>query len=245
MRIAVLADIHGNLDALEAVLDDLSRTSVDRTLLLGDMLSGPLDAGGTAKLLRGRGDPGISGNHERYLLNFDPARTGASDAAAHAQLDAGDLAWLATFPPTLRLADDQILACHGTPDRDDVYFLETVTAAGMVPSDDARIEELANGNDVPVILCGHTHLPRLVRRSGGGLVINPGSVGLQAYEDDAVFPHKAQTGSPHARYAILERSRAGWSAQFHAIAYDWDKASRLAAERGRPDWARALATGRI
>jgi putative phosphoesterase len=245
MRIAVLADIHGNLDALQAVLEDLSRIAVDSTMLLGDLLSGPLDAAGTANLLRRLAYPSVRGNHERYLLDFDPEKAGPSDAVAHAQIDAGDLTWLATFPQTMQLADGEILACHGTPQHDDVYFLEQVIPAGMVPSDAARIERLAAGNDVPVILCGHTHLPRLYRREAGGLVINPGSVGLQAYEDDAVFPHKAESGSPHARYAIVEKGSTGWSVEFRAIAYDWDRAARLAAGRDRPDWARALATGRM
>jgi hypothetical protein len=75
--------------------------------------------------------------------------------------------------------------------------------------------------------------------------VNPGSVGLQAYEDDHVHPHRAQTGSPHARYAILERRESGWRVEFIAVPYAWDQESERAARNGRADWATALRTGRV
>ena len=62
----------------------------------------------------------------------------------------------------------------------------------------------------PLILCGHTHLPRVVALSSGQLVVNPGSVGLPAYADDAPVAHAMQTFSPHASYAILESGPSGW-----------------------------------
>ncbi|EOW6434492.1 metallophosphoesterase family protein [Cronobacter turicensis] len=54
-----------------------------------------------------------------------------------------------------------------------------------------------------LILCGHTHIPRSVEISSTCLIVNPGSVGLQAYDDEHPFFHKMEAGSPHARYAIL------------------------------------------
>jgi hypothetical protein len=68
-------------------------------------------------------------------------------------------------------------------------------------------------------------------------------VGLQAYEDDYPYPHVIETGSPDARYAIVERRAAGWVAELLTVPYDHQKMAELARLRGRPDWARALLTG--
>ena len=58
-------------------------------------------------------------------------------------------------------------------------------------------------------------------------------------------PHVSETGSPHARYALLAQGAGRWRVDLVAVAYDWDRASACAAENGRPDWARALATGYV
>ena len=74
--------------------------------------------------------------------------------------------------------------------------------------------------------------------------MNPGSVGLAAYNDsDHHFPHRMENGSPHARYMLLDRTSYGWSATLRAIDYDWNAAARTAWQNGRADWAHALATG--
>ena len=94
-------------------------------------------------------------------------------------------------------------------------------------------------------LCGHSHLPRTVELPDGRLIINPGSVGLPAYSDTvAVLPHAMETGSPHARYAVIERADAGWRVEHVAVPYDWEAASLAAASNGRTDWAEWLRTGR-
>jgi hypothetical protein len=73
--------------------------------------------------------------------------------------------------------------------------------------------------------------------------VNPGSVGLQAYSGDDPVPHAIEVGSPHARYALLDRAAGHWRTAFRTVAYDWETAARQAAERNRPDWACALRTG--
>jgi len=83
MLIAVLADIHGNLPALEAALADLAYRGVDQIVTLGDHLSGPLLPRETAALLMAQPWVQIAGNHERQLLAFDPATAGPSDRHAH------------------------------------------------------------------------------------------------------------------------------------------------------------------
>jgi predicted phosphodiesterase len=76
MRIAVIADIHGNLPALEAVLADIRRRDIDRTMNLGDCVSGPLWPREVCDLLMDRDDLIIRGNHDRWVSGPDPTRDG-------------------------------------------------------------------------------------------------------------------------------------------------------------------------
>src|ERR1700756_5499323 len=98
MRIAVIADIHGNLLVLEAVLDDIERRGVDHTINLGDCVSGPLWPREVCDLLMARDDLTIRGNHDRWVSGPDPTRMGASDRYAHVQLNQDHRAWLAALP---------------------------------------------------------------------------------------------------------------------------------------------------
>lgn len=243
MRIAVIADIHGNHAALEAVLADIRAQGADLTVNLGDHLSGPLEARRTADLLIGLGLPSVRGNHDRWLVEREAAAMGPSDRAALAQLDRRHLDWLAALPPTLTV-EGEILLCHGTPASDTTYWLEAVTAEGVphLASVDA-IAAAAAGIDLPVILCGHTHIPRAVRLPDGRLIVNPGSVGCPGYEDDTPVPHAMQAGTPDASYALLDRRDGRWRASFRQVPYDHMAMAALARRAGRPDWERALATG--
>jgi len=241
VRIAVLADIHGNLAALEAVRADLSRHAPDVVVNLGDHLSGPLQAGETADLLMHTDYIHIRGNHDRQLLDRGVAQMGLSDKAAFGQLTEEHKRWLSTLPAA-KILLDQILLCHGTPDDDLAYLLEEVrgTEPGLKPPDQIRLNVDAK---VKVVLCGHSHIPRMVRTSTGITVINPGSVGLPAYEDNHPKLHYMETGSPHARYAVINKEAGILKVDFVAVEYDWEQASKDAAEANRPDWAHALATG--
>jgi hypothetical protein len=78
----------------------------------------------------------------------------------------------------------------------------------------------------------------------GQMVVNPGSVGLQAFTDDYPVAHAIEAGSPHARYAILSRQRSIWQVEHVAVVYDWKHAAEVAARNGRLDWAQWLKTGR-
>ena len=79
-----------------------------------------------------------------------------------------------------------------------------------------RIESFAAGIDFPVILCGHTHIPRAVRLADGRLIVNPGSVGCPGYDDDEPVSHKVETGSPDACYAILSKVGGRWDVDLPA-----------------------------
>ena len=242
MKIAALSDIHGNLFALDAVLEDVRSRGVDITVNLGDILSGALLPAETAERLMALELPTIRGNHERQVLAGDPARMGPSDRHAFDTLDAAQRAWIARLPAVLRPADGVFL-CHATPHNDFDCYLEDLVDGELRPAPVDRVEERSRGCDAALILCGHSHIPRVMRLRTGQLVVNPGSVGIQAYQGHDPAPHVVEVGSPHARYAILESTPRGWKADLVAVPYDWDEASKLAARNGREDWARALATG--
>ena len=132
---------------------------------------------------------------------------------------------------------------HGTPRSDVEYWLETVDQDGLHPASMEEIVSRTGTAQASLILCGHTHLPRSVHLEDGRMIVNPGSVGLPAYQDDLPFPHKVQAGSPHARYAIVEKLNNQWSTEMIALTYDWDIMASIAQARDRLDWARALRTG--
>ncbi len=242
MRIAAISDIHGNRFALEAVLEDIAARHVDVTVNLGDILSGPLDPVGTAAVLMPLKLPTVRGNHERQVLCDPPEKLGKTDAFTRGVLTATERDWIAALPETLPLSDEVFL-CHGTPTSDLVYFMERIDGDRTRPADLATVDRRAGDCRAALILCGHTHVPRSLRLSDGRLVVNPGSVGLQAYDDLEPSPHSVEVGSPHARYAVIEKRRHGWRAEHIEVDYDWRAASRQAASHGREDWARRLLTG--
>ena len=243
MRIAVISDVHGNLLALEAVLADIG--SVDLTVNLGDLLAGGVQPGETADRLMQLGLPTVRGNHERQVLELQPSAMGKSDQLAHAALTPARRAWLESLPVTIELAAG-ILAFHGSPDDDLQYLLETVTAAGVRPATEAEVvERLGAHTGWALMLCGHTHLQRSIRLVDGTFIVNPGSVGWPAYDDDAPLPHKIEAGSPHARYAIVDDASGRWEAEFRAVDYAWDESAAIARANGRDDVSRALLTGRV
>lgn len=236
MRFAVLADIHGNLPALEAVAAHIRAERLDAVLNLGDIVSGPLFPRETAQFVMGQDWVHLAGNHERQLLDIGP-HSGASDVYAHGELGTEEFAWLGALPGTIRLEGD-ILLCHGTPTSDMVTLLEE----GDRPASRAQVAERLGDTDAALVLCGHSHVPRSVR-CDGRLIVNPGSVGLPAYAHDHPFAHVIETGSPDARYAIVERRAGAWSASLVSVPYAVDHAVAAATARGRADWATALLTG--
>lgn len=241
MRIAALADVHGNLRALEAVIRDLQTQSPDLVVNLGDHVSGPLEADATCDLLMAQARwIQIRGNHDRQVTSESPA--GLSDAAAHRQLNESHLRWLRHLP-TVAAPAPGILLCHGTPESDREYLLEEVSASGVSLATHDAVRALTGANE-GLVLCGHSHVPRFIQLHDGTVCANPGSVGLQAYSDpDHRFPHCMENGSPHARYMVLDRQTQGWTATLRIVQYDWNAAAATARENNRPDWAHALATG--
>lgn len=242
MRIALVSDIHGNLPALEAVVADIARRGVDRIVNLGDSLSGPLLPRETASYLMATDWIHLAGNHERALLSPDPAARSPADEYARAQMSRTELDWLARQSPCLRLSEEVFL-CHGTPVRDAAYLLETVHAGCTRLASPEEIQARLAGETTAVVACGHTHVPRAVRTRAGQLIVNPGSVGLPAFDDEHPSFHVVETGAPDARYAIIEKRAGLWSAWLLTVPYDAEPMALAAGARGRPDWAVALRTG--
>jgi predicted phosphodiesterase len=242
MRIALVSDIHGNLPALEAVLEDTRRRAVTRIVNLGDSLSGPLLPLETARFLMQQDWVQLAGNHERQLLEFARRGGGQSDAYAHALLTADVFGWMRALRHA-RPLDEEVFLCHGTPRSDVEGFLDSIEGDHTRP---ATADELADRCTLAaprVIACGHTHIPRMTQSAAGQLLVNPGSVGLQAYEDDHPHYYRVEVGDAYARYATLEKRGGAWCAQIHPVPYDFEPMARLAERNGRPGWAHALRTG--
>lgn len=243
-RIAVIADIHGNSDALRAVLAEIEREGVNAILNLGDHLSGPLAAADVADLLIASGMTCIRGNCDRELVETAPENLTASDRSAYDQLNEAHRDWLRELPVSA-VHGGEILLSHGAPGDDMEWWMEMLTPDGhpaLAASD--HIEALATGHDYPVLLCGHTHLPRILRLRDGRLIVNPGSVGLPAFSGEQPFPFKVEAAAPDARYAMLEKRDGDWRASLRAVRYDASRMIAMARTANRPDWVSALLTGR-
>lgn len=246
MRLAVFSDVHGNLPALEAVLDAIDAAQPDLILNLGDVASGAVDPRGTLDLLARRADiQTLRGNHERQLLELPRAELGGVDAIAEAVLSDRDREWMQRLPSEIEPTEG-VLAVHGAPGDDLRYLLETVEPAGLVHAGDddilARLGQRAGSYGL--YLCGHSHLSRTRQLPDGSLVVNPGSVGWPAFADDTPYPHVIEAGTAAARYALIDSSADGWIVSQREIEYDHDAAAALAERHGRADIASALRTGR-
>ncbi|MEH3104470.1 MAG: metallophosphoesterase family protein [Sphingomonas phyllosphaerae] len=243
MKIGVIADAHGNLAALEAVQDAMTAAAPDLIVNLGDLVSGPFDPAGSAELQMRSGYHTIAGNHERQLQDDSQ---GAFDVLARPLLTQEHWAWIERLPATLTLCDGDVFACHGSPAGGDLeYLLEDVTSGRATLDADVVIRPRLQGiGSASLVLCGHTHTPRMVAVDGV-LIVNPGSVGMPCYRDRGATPHVMEAGSPLARYAIVERRHAGWAAQLHGVPYDYEIAARQAEAFGFSAFAHTARTGRI
>jgi len=181
MRVAALYDIHGNLPALEAVLEEVRRSDVDQIVVGGDVVPGPLVRETLACLLALDAPVGfIQGNGEVAVLEAMAGRDHPAVPeqhrpiirwmAQHLQHEYRQL--LASWPMTLRLeiaGCGQVLFCHGTPRDDNECFTRLTPEARLLP--------IFEGLGASLVVCGHTHM-QFDRMVGSTRVVNAGSVGM-------------------------------------------------------------------
>jgi predicted phosphodiesterase len=242
MRIAVVADIHGNAPALEAVHADIARRGVERIVNLGDCVSGPLWPRETIEALIAAQWPTVRGNHDRWVAERSLESLGPSDVYAHHALDRSQRIWLGDLPAQLDLGGG-LTAFHARAGDDTAYLLEDVEGGRMLRAPCESIADRLAGVGGRIMLCGHSHLPAALRLPDGRWVVNPGSVGCPAYADPDPPAHVSESGAPSARYAVLELDGDRVAVDLIALAYDHDAAAHRAEANGRPDWAHALRTG--
>jgi putative phosphoesterase len=246
-RLAILADIHANVWALDAVLAHAKKSGIDAFVNLGDTLYGPLKPHATyERLLHENVLATIQGNQDRLIFEAGERDLASIPTLAYVIRDLGEepIRWLSELPKTAVVEND-IFLCHGTPGSDTIYLLEDIMEGLPEVRSEGAIRELLQGVHQNVILCGHTHIPRVVELSTGQLIVNPGSIGVPAYDDIDPVRYRMQTFSPHACYAILEKNSAGWNVSLERVAYDHQAAAEYARSLGRDDWSRGIATGRM
>jgi predicted phosphodiesterase len=213
MRIAAIYDIHGNLSALEAVLEEIRQAKVDCVVVGGDILPGPLpretiecllDLDIPAQFIHGNGDREVLAQMSGVETDWyrtapgqwrDPVRWTAQ------QLDTQHQRLLEGWPPTCRVTIPSlgdVLFCHATPRNDTEIFTR------LTPDD--RLLPIFEGLDVSMVVCGHTHM-QFDRMIGATRVVNAGSVGMPF-------------GEPGADWVLLDSD-----VQFRHTRYDLARAS--------------------
>ncbi len=231
MRIAIIADIHGNLPALEAVLAEIETLKPDRLVVAGDVVDGGPDSAGCWRRVRALGCPVLRGNHERYVFDYgtpraDPAWASPQFAplrVARAELTPEEIAELAALPPHWRdPALPELLIVHASlrGDNDSIFPY----------TPDALIDPLFEGIEpaVRLIVRGHNHFCSQ-REWGQRRIYTSGSVGLP------------QDGNPAAQFLVLERSSDGvWSGRHRVVRYDVGATLRRFRDSGYLDRAGPL-----
>jgi predicted phosphodiesterase len=232
MRLAILADVHGNLPAVDAVLQDMHRQRVDGIIVAGDFSDGP-DAPEVIRLLRSLDGWMIRGNRENYFLAYraghapDTWRTSEQWAGfrwMYDHLDGETLDFAASLPEQRGIAvdgADAIRVAHGSPRGVSELLLPDGNATAMELYRQAglptiyhtlvTLSEVWSQVEELVLVCAHSHIA-WQQRQAGRLALNPGSVGASI------------NGDPRAHYALLTWQGDHWQGQQRAITYDLERA---------------------
>lgn len=242
---AIVSDIHGNSRALTAVLANIRSRGIETIVNLGDHLFGALEPEATAMMLRENPMYCISGNTDREILeSLDTPSQKENMERVKADISATTIDWLKALPGYLQI-DEVLFACHGTPFSDSEYLLELVTPHGVfVYNDEDLIAKTAHIKE-RVILCGHSHMNRVIYLSNGKIILNPGSVGLPAYLGVGEYRFAMESMTPHAKYAIIHVDGENIGIEQVLCVYDWNAASVAAKLNGSDKWASFLLHGRM
>ena len=226
MRLAVIADIHGNLPALEAVMADLAGQGADELIINGDMVNrGPRNVE-VLERLAATGAPLLLGNHDDLLRMWidrdtslpgewfdDPFWEGTAWCARQLER-AGWIEPLRDLPLTHRIdlpGAPPLLIAHGSPRHYREGYGNRLT--------DEDIESIAEEYEAEVLVGSHTHIP-LMRRHGRRTVMNSGAVGVPF------------NGDPRAQYLLLTLADGAWEPEFRQVPYERERALRDFEESG-------------
>jgi len=232
MKIAILADIHANIVALEAVTDHLERWGPDIVIVAGDVVNrGPRPAECLRFVQakqRGDGWLVIRGNHEDYVISHKTSPYSGIEAElfqnsrwTYEQLNL-DVAALEAWPFSIswQTGDNELRVAHASMrgNRDGIY----------VETDDDTVRQQVGSPPPGVFVVGHTHKP-LVRSVDDTLVVNVGAAGLPF------------DGDPRACYARIYRQNGWWRAGLMRLDYDREAVDRDFVDSGFLDSGGALA----
>ncbi len=209
-QIAILADIHGNVAALRAVLEDFGRERIDTAVVAGDhALFGPRP-GETIALLRGLPYPAIYGNTDRYILDDTE-----QSLIRWTRKDIGEsgLEWIEALPfehrvPARNPPDEDLLIVHATPtDVEGVLITELDEFGSFELTPEAKARELVGDARAGLMVYGHIHYAS-AGRIGDLRVASVGSVGMPS------------DGDPRAAYGVVHWDGQTWQLEHRRVSYD-------------------------
>ena len=243
-KIALISDIHGNNWALEEVLKDIKERNIKTIFNLGDSLYGPLDPIETYNLLKKHNIYNISGNEDRIIIeNIQRGKNNKTLKYVLYVINQEIIEWLKSLKKTMII--DEFFLCHGTPKRDDQYLIEKIDSRGVIVKNNKEITKEIEGITQKIICCGHSHIFNSIALESDKFVVNPGSVGLQAYTDEIPVHHKMETGTNKASYCIIKKEKNRYTFEKIFIPYDWNSASKYALKNNHKKWAKWLSTGKV
>ncbi|ELY50882.1 metallophosphoesterase family protein [Natronolimnohabitans innermongolicus] len=180
MRVGLISDVHGNMPALAAVLEEIP--DVDEYVHAGDLVGYGPDPEAVIETFRDRDITSIQGNHDRAVLgdfheNFHDIPKSAAQWTTE-RLDDEDLAYLEELPVELELYDGRVRVAHGAPEKPNTYTYPEDFSESLL-------------SDESILVLGHTHM-QAKSKFDDGVVVNPGSVGLP------------RDGDWRAGYAVLD-----------------------------------------
>ncbi len=233
MKIAVLADIHGNLEALKAVVDDMKQFQLDCMVSLGDNVGYGPEPDGVVDLIRETGIESILGNHEfalcdkraRSWLNFQAAENNEQTSSL---LSKDNLEYSCALPLFLEKGGGYFV--HGFPKESVFRYL--------VRQNDERILQLFQDYGATIFFVGHTHDLQLVYEKNGAVVRKPLPAGIHTLEQGKKYiVNSGSVGQPRdgnrsAKYILWDSEIGEIEVRF--VAYDIEKTVEQIAKRGFP-----------